>query len=180
MEEWRNIQGYDGLYKVSRHGEVKSVDREIIRSDGKIKHFKSVVLKQFKNNNGYLLVVLSKNGVEKQYLVHRLVAEAFIPNPHNLPQVNHKDENKLNNCVDNLEWMDAKTNSNYGTGIERRITKISKAVLQFTITGDYVAEYKSTREAQRKTGIDHGDIGKCCNGKQTTPGGFIWRYKYSA
>lgn len=109
MEEiWKDIKGYEGLYQVSNYGRVKS-----------FKHNKEKLRKEVKDNMGYLIVNLSKNGNKKIYKIHRLVAEAFLQNPNNYPQVNHKDENKINNRADNLEWCTAKYNSNYGTRNER-------------------------------------------------------------
>ena len=119
-EIWCPIRGYEGIYEVSDQGRVKSIG-----------YGKERILRPVRNNNGYLLVGLRKNREQKWYLVHRLVAQAFIPNPDNLPQVNHKDENKTNNSVQNLEWCDRKYNCNYGT----RNQRISKPVLQFTKDG---------------------------------------------
>ena len=93
MEQWRDIEGFDGLYQVSNQGRVKS-----------LKYGKEKILKGVKSCNGYLTVGLCKDGKEVRKYIHRLVAEAFLPNPQNLPQVNHKDEDKTNNCVENLEW----------------------------------------------------------------------------
>ena len=107
-EYWKSVVGYEGLYMVSNWGRVKS-----------IKFGKERILKPVTNSSGYLLVGLYKNNIEKKYSVHRLVAEAFIPNPYNLPQVNHKDENKQNNVVSNLEWCTHEYNNTYGTRIER-------------------------------------------------------------
>lgn len=105
MEEiWRDIEGYDGLYVINKSGEIKRV----------YKNKKEKILRTHKNNRGYVIVTLSKDSKIKKYKVHRLVAKAFIDNPNNLPQVNHKDENKENNCVENLEWCDNKYNNNYG------------------------------------------------------------------
>lgn len=120
IEEWREIEGYEGLYQVSNLGRVKSLFRVVIRSNGKPNTVNEKILK-YGMNRGYCAVVLCKNGKRKMYKVHRLVAMAFLSNPHNLPEVNHKDENKKNNCVDNLEWCTPKYNTNYGTCIERRI-----------------------------------------------------------
>ena len=114
MEEWKDIKGYEGRYQVSNLGRVKSLNynrtnREKILSLNK------------HNKNGYYSVQLSKSNVCKRFLVHRLVAESFIDNPNNYKEVNHKDENKSNNCVSNLEWCDRKYNVNYGTTKERMI-----------------------------------------------------------
>lgn len=122
MEEWRSIQGYEGLYEVSSYGRVKSLER-YKSNNGGIQLLKEKILRPHNTKKGYLTVQLRN----KRFTVHRLVAQAFIPNPDNLPQVNHKDEDKTNNNVTNLEWCTAKYNSNYGTAIERMInTKIEK------------------------------------------------------
>ena len=118
MEEWKAIAGYEGLYEVSNLGRIKSLSR--IDSRGYKRNEK--ILKLNKDSGGYLKVSLYKNGKPKQYNVHRLVAIAFIPNPDNLPEVNHKDENRINNYVDNLEWCNRKYNCNYGA----RNSKISE------------------------------------------------------
>lgn len=114
-EVYKSISGYEGLYQVSNMGNIKSLDRE--NNIGK--HVTSKILKQTQTKDGYMRVQLSKSGITKSFRVHRLVAQAFTPNLDNLPQVNHKDENKENNCVDNLEWCTAEYNTNYGTRNER-------------------------------------------------------------
>lgn len=117
-EIWKDIKGYKGYYQVSNLGRVKSLDRYSIDRRGG-KHFlKGIILTPYLCK-GYLRICLHVNGKQKQLAVHRLVAEAFIPNPNNYPQINHKDENKTNNTVDNLEWCTAKYNNNYGTRLER-------------------------------------------------------------
>lgn len=179
MEEWKSIIGFEGLYEVSNLGRVRSL------WDGRHQTHRTKILKPIKMNSGYLCVGLHKNGEEKKFLVHRLVAEAFIPNPLNKPQVNHKTEDKTQNSVDCLEWCTNEYNQNYGTRNERvskaRInnSKISKPVLQLTKNGELVAEYPSTREAERQTVIDPSSISKCCNGKQNSAGGYVWKYKLS-
>ena len=117
MEEWRAVPGYEGLYEVSNIGNVRNVRR-------------NTLLRLQKTNKGYIRVSLCKNGIQTGFQVHRLVAQAFIPNPNNLPQVNHRDENPSNNNVDNLEWCTAKYNINYGTARIRSInTKIKNGYI---------------------------------------------------
>ena len=121
MEEiWKDISGYEGLYQISNLGNVKSLNYS--------RTGKERILKPGTDKDGYLLVTLYKNRNKRPFKIHRLVAKAFIPNPDNKSDVNHKDENKTNNCVDNLEWMTRMENNNFGTRNER----ISKSVLQFT------------------------------------------------
>ena len=120
-EEWRPIEGYEGLYEISSYGKVRSLDRY----DNRNCFRKGKVLSPVKNKDGYLQVNLCCNGKYKMFLVHRLVAQAFILNPDNLPEINHKDENPGNNNVDNLEWCNRKYNINYGSRKDKeRDTKI--------------------------------------------------------
>ena len=120
-EIWRPVVGYEGLYEVSNIGRVRSLDRFYYRLH------KGKVLSPTKDRYGYLTVTLNCNGKSKTIKIHRLVAQAFLPNPDNLPQVNHKDEDKTNNNVDNLEWCTAKYNVNFGTRQERyRNTMLEK------------------------------------------------------
>ena len=101
---------------------------------------------------------------------------AFIPNPNDLPQVNHKDENKLNDCVSNLEWCDSKYNMNYGTAPQRRGEKKRIPVDQFTLDGEFVKRWSCTSAAEKEIGVDHSHIARCCKGKLKTTGGYIWKY----
>ncbi|MCI6614441.1 MAG: NUMOD4 domain-containing protein [Mollicutes bacterium] len=164
-EIWKDVIGYENLYKVSNWGRVKS-----------FRFGKERILKTFKNKDGYLQVGLWKNNKRKIFLVHRLVAQAFLDNPNNLPEVNHKDENKLNNVVSNLEWCDRTYNVNYGTAIERMIKTASKPVLQYTLDGKFVREWESTRECERN-GYNHGHVASCCRGKLKKYKDSIWKYK---
>ena len=194
MEIWRDVEGYEGLYQVSNYGRVKSLEREIVYKDGRKKMLQERILHIFLNELGYYHVMLSKNGTPKRYKVHRLVAKAFIPNPSNLPIINHKDENPKNNNTENLEWCDQKYNVNYGTAIERGKLKqqnrsdLSKRVAQFTLDEELVAEYNSASEVERiNPQFKASSITRCCRGGQilndkwqtiTTYKNFIWRYKY--
>lgn len=172
MEIFKEIEGYSGLYAVSNYGRVKSL------GNGNSNNSKERILKPAKNSDGYLVVGLYKEGKCKFYKIHRLVAQAFIPNPNNYPQVNHKDEDKTNNKVENLEWCTHFYNINYGTRnqkvAERHINnpKQSKQVLCLE-TGKI---YPSTHQVERELGFYQQDISKCCNGKLKTCGGYTWKY----
>lgn len=115
MERWEPVRGYVGIYEVSDDGRVRSLDRTAQGKDGRLMKFRGAQLTQILNSDGYLQVQLNRAGVRKTVKIHRLVAEAFIPNPLNLPEVNHKDESKINNAASNLEWCTHQYNSSYGT-----------------------------------------------------------------
>jgi hypothetical protein len=165
-EQWKYINEYDGLYMISNYGNVYSIPRKntkggLVRKDY---HF------------GYNRVTLCKDGKTKKFFVHRLVAQHFLPNPNNLPQVNHKDENKSNNRVDNLEWCTAKENCNYGKRNEKILHKRCKQIVQISKLLNKINFYNSAKDAEKQTGVQHQDIAKCCKGKRKTAGGFIWKY----
>ena len=167
VEIWKDIVGYEGLYKVSNLGNVMSFW-------GKKPH----LLRAGKSSNGYLQVDLTNHNKSiKNFLIHRLVAQAFIPNPQNLPFVNHKDENKKNNREDNLEFCTQQYNNIYGTRIERASKSKSKPVLQYDKNGIFINEYPSIKDAERHTGIYKENICSVCKGKLKTAGGYVWRYK---
>lgn len=173
MEEiWKDKKDYERLYQVSNLGRAKSLDRYVKGKGHSLQFKKGRILKPMKDPNGYLKVRLCN----KTFNLHHLVAETFIPNPNNYKEVNHKDENKTNNVVTNLEWCDRKYNQNYGTRIEKCSKKLSKTVLQYTLDGKFVREWKSTAECGRN-GYNHGNVAACCLGKQKTHKGFIWKYK---
>lgn len=167
MEEWRDIKGYEGLYQVSNYGRVKSLNYNKTNTEkiiGSIQNYSIVTLKG------------------KRKYVHRLVAEAFIPNPNNYPCVNHKDECKTNNYAENLEWCDYKYNDNYGTRNDRirnfarnRVDQ-SKIVYQYTLDGKLIAIYQSTRECGRQ-GFQQSNVQRCCNGEHKQHKGYRWSYE---
>ena len=159
-ETWKAIPGYEGLYEVSDLGRVRSLDYNRTR--------KTKIMKTRNDGRGYLQVQFYKDGISKKMKVHRLVADAFIPNPNNLETVNHKDEDKTNNTVSNLEWMSREDNNIYSKA--RQVQMLNKQ------TGELLAIFPSTHEAERVTGIYHSHISKCCNGKLKSSGGYIWRY----
>ena len=168
MEEWRNIKGYEGYYQVSNLGRVKSLNYNKTGKEG--------IMKSHDNGYGYLEVQLSKDGKVKHCRVNRLVAQAFLPNPDNLPEVNHKDEDKTNNCVENLEWCSKLYNINYGTGSKRSAEKRSKSVFSVDKESGLIMWWQSANEAGRVLGINQGHITMCCQGKLKSAGGHIWFY----
>lgn len=184
-EMWVDVLGYEGLYKVSNLGRVKSLDR--VSRDGRTRRGRIISTKE--NNRGYAQVHLCKNGSCKMKLLHRLVAEAFIQNPNNLPQVNHKDEDKSNNCAINLEWCTNLYNRRYGTGYQRSVDghdykKISdankKPVIQYDLKMNEICRWPSVLEAVKSVGKDHRSssyISRACSGKRNQAYGYVWRYE---
>lgn len=164
IEEWKDVVGYEGLYQVSNFGNIKSLFRYK-------RQLKPVV------RNGYESVKLCKNKNAKFVSVHRVVAEAFIPNPQKLPIVNHKDENKQNNCVENLEWCTNVYNINYGNAQEKKAQKFFRSVRKFSLEGEFLKEYPSIKAAAKETGLPHSSISFCCSGRYHTAGGYKWKYK---
>ena len=184
-EIWKDIKGYEGLYQVSNLGRVKSLSRMRCYGAAGYLMMPEKMLKEHPNKKGYLQVLLTdKEKNHKKFSIHRLVALHFIPNPDNLPQVNHKDEDKTNNRVDNLEWMSLRDNVRYGTGIQRRSITLRTVnakcpVYQYDMEGNLVGEYISAREAARQTGFFSTAITNCCNNKVgfRTHKGYRWSYE---
>ena len=190
VEVWKDYKNYEGLYQASNLGRMRSLDRWVSSKNGSMQFIKGRILKPVTGSNDYLKVNLYKNNKQKTYLVHRIIAEAFIEIPEELKQyigtaylqVNHKDENKQNNNVSNLEWCNSKYNCNFGTRNERVIAKntngkLSKPVLQYTLDGKFVREWPSAKQAEREGGFNHGHIAACCKGKKNKHHNFIWKYK---
>lgn len=177
MEEiWKTIPGYEGFYEASTRGRVRSLDR-IVNNLNKTDYRKQKIIKPHLVGGGYLELLLSKDGTKQHKLVHRLIAETFLPNPNMLPQVNHKDENKTNNCVENLEWCTAKYNMNYGTIKEQLGKNKRKPVFQLSKNGDIINTFNSLTEAAKLTGVCCRNICSVCFGKRVTAGGYKWKYK---
>lgn len=177
-EVWRSIKDYEGLYEVSNFGRVRNC------RTGR-------VLKPYPVSQGYLMVMLCKNGVRNVYLMHRLVGMAFpdlvgwtekaVGKPFDELQINHKDQNKENNCVENLEWCDGPYNANYGDRNERMAKtqtngKLSKIVYMYTLDSKLCGLWPSTKECGRH-GFNDGHISSCCIGIKKTHKGFKWSYE---
>ena len=167
-EVWKPVVGFEGLYEVSNKGRVRSVDRDIIRSDGKVQHKKGVVLKQFITNKGYPYVMVNKDYKQHLKTVHRLVAQTFIPNPNNCPVVNHKDEDKTNNCVENLEWCTQSHNMTWNDVHKRVAQKLKgkpskKRIPVIDLNTGVI--YSSRRKANEKLHISWNHIKSMCEGK---------------
>lgn len=166
-EIWKDIKGYEGLYQISSYGNVRSLPRQ---------KTKGGLLSKAKNGrNGYYFVNLYANGIGKRYFVHKLVAQAFIPNPKNKPQINHKNGNKLDNYATNLEWVTCKENIEHAY---RHQLHKTKQVIQVK-DNKIVKVYRNSLFASKKTGIIQSSIWYCLNGRQKTAGGFEWCYVHS-
>lgn len=171
IEIWKDIKGYESLYKISNLGNVKSLTRK--RNDRnqilKEKNMKIVIPK----NGGYPYVNLCKNGIAKNELMHRLLAENFLANDNNFPCVNHIDGNKQNNNLSNLEWCTYSHNNKEACrlGLNKGT---SKQVVQLTLDNEVLNIWKSGRAAEQYYGISH--VADCCNGKRKTCGGYKWKY----
>ena len=177
MEEiWKSVKGYEGFYEVSSLGRVRSVDRVDLRGWRR----KGKILKPCLGNCGYEIVNLCNT----LKLVHRLVAEAFIPNPNNLPVVNHKNEVKVDNRMENLEWCTYQYNATYND-VHLKATRHRITIEQVSLNGETIARFSSLKEAERVTGIPNSHISDVINAKivnsksrpaiRRTAGGFIWR-----
>ena len=182
-EVWRDIQGFEGVYQVSNFGRIRNIlflnggrDKKSPRCRKEIRILKTRIKK-----DGYCVVHLSCGKKDYHLRVHRLVAMAFIPNPDNLPQVNHKDEDKTNNCVDNLEWCTARYNYEYGTGQERAHNSHQKPILQLDKeTGGVIKKWSSATEAAICIKGDKcykGAISACARGERQSAYGYKWTFE---
>ena len=181
-DEWKHVVGYEGRYKVSSSGIIISIQRTVSNGPTTSRVVDGCTLSQQNNGKGYYTVNLSKNGRAKKEYVHRIVAKAFLDNPNSYKEVNHKDENKQNNSVSNLEWCTSSYNKRYGSFIERIITSRNKSkkggyekpVYKYDRNGSLLDEYKSIADASRKTGISEENIRSAIKGKSKSAHGFQW------
>lgn len=182
MEIWKNVIGFEGLYEVSNLGNIKSLGKG--KSTNSLTKLERIIILRVKNN-GYLQAKLSKDGIRSHLLAHRLVAKAFIPNPNNLPEVNHIDSDKQNNKLENLEWISSSGNQKYAFihGQQKVVRganhKQSIPVVQLSLNGDIIKEWASIKEIKREIGFNTFGIIKCCKkeNKYKTAYGFKWMYK---
>lgn len=171
-ETWRNIKGFEGLYQVSSEGRIASLPKT-----GSGGHKNTIYLTPNRDKDGYLTVILYKDSTRTPFKIHRLVAETFIPNTYNLPQVNHINEDKTDNNLYNLEWCTASYNSNYGNGKINRISNKQKAIYQLNQNKEFIREWSSAKEVEDSLGYNHSNITNCCKGKLKSAYGFKWIYK---
>lgn len=175
-EIWKDIKGFENLYQVSNLGRIKSLGN-------KSNHKRDIIMKQTLNYKGYLQLCLRKDNKSYHFVVHRLVAGAFIPNPDNLPQVNHISGIKTDNSVSNLEWCNNSYNQLHANKMglnKNRIKRVkevcNKSVAQLTLNGIEVNRFISLREASNKTGCSYKAMSLCALGKTKSSGGYIWKY----
>lgn len=170
MEEiWNEIPEFEGKYQASNFGRIKSLNY--------LRTGKEQILKLLNDKDGYLLVNLSKNGKVKTYKVHRLVWCSFNGKIPEGKQINHKDEDKTNNTLDNLELVTCKENINYGAHNERMAKAKSKPVFQYDLEGNLINKWCSTREVERELGFSQGNISKCCLDIYKQAYGYVWKYQ---
>mgnify|MGYP001071626227 FL=1 len=163
VETFVKIEGFE-KYEVSNLGKVRNIKS-------------SIVLKPWITKDGYLRHCLYKHNKRKNLLLHRIIATAFIDNPGKKPQVNHIDENKLNNDLSNLEWCTVRENAIHGTRVKRVAEKLSQKVIQLDLNDNVLTEFESMKQAEQKTGVLVKNISSCCNGKRKSAGGYKWRRK---
>lgn len=180
--KWKDIVGYENEYQINQFGEIRT-----LKDSPKLKKY-DVLKPQISKRNGYIYQMLYKNGKEKLLRVHRLVAMAFLPNPNNLPQVNHKDGNKQNNSVDNLEWCAQSDNMKhaYKNGLQIPSENQRKAIINTNKLkqkkvcqikdGEIINTFSGISEASRQTKISISCISRCCNLKRKSTNGYEWRF----
>lgn len=176
MEEiWKDVKEYEGLYQISNIGRIKALDKSV-KNRYSYKFMPSKLLKPYKNKLGYCYVCLYKNKKRKRYYIHRLVAENFIDNENKLKEINHKDENPSNNCVDNLEWCDRRYNCNYGNHNKKISKSKSKRIIQYDKDMNLIKIWTGINYASRETGYSISCIWRSCQGKTKKHRKYIWRY----
>ena len=179
-EEWKDIQGYEGLYQVSNCGRVKSHDRVVFQSNRygttTVHVYKGKILKECANPNGYIHVDLHKNGKVKRFLMHRLVAMHFLKRLNEQNVINHLDGNKFNNHVSNLEWCTQSHNIQYAYEHGTKIPPHMRQIAQCDMDGNIIKIWDSIADACRKVHVSSSNVAKACRGTRKHAGGFKWQY----
>lgn len=186
IEIWKDIEGYEGLYQISTLGRVKSLERLILRNNGRFQKIKERILKPSLDRKGYYFVVLKKDCKSLNHRIHRLIAQAFIPNPENKPCVDHIDTNTKNNNINNLRWCTHKENMNNTITKEKQIKIMTgkcgekhpraRKINQYTKNGILLKEWGSIADITRDLNLHQSSISNCCGGKYKSVGGYIWKY----
>ncbi|MDP4117688.1 MAG: NUMOD4 domain-containing protein [Bacillota bacterium] len=195
QETWKDVKGFGGRYQVSNYGRLRSLEMEVLCRNGKRRIVNGSTLKERINHkSGYVQYLLCMDGCKIYKYAHRLVAETFLANPENKPTINHKDENKRNNRIENLEWATYSENNTYNDGIKRRLIhtdikkrtekidykakaeKQKKPIIQFDLCGNKIKKWDGAIDAARILKIDKGALRQCLYGKTKTSGGYIWRF----
>jgi len=171
-ELWKDIPEYEGLYQVSNLGRVKALER-YVKNHSKMQKLNEKIKKNSIKKNGYASTILWKENKYCNVLIHRLVAEMFIPNPNNLPQVNHKDGNKQNNNVENLEWCSSEYNINHA--FDNSLINTRKKILQIK-NNKIIKIWGSILQIEKELGISNSNIVSVCKGKRKSARGYQWRY----
>lgn len=181
-EEWRDVVGYEGLYKVSNMGRVKMLPRNVLANKSQ-RIIPEHIIKQIETQKGYLSVDLWNMNNRKRFMVHRLVLNAFNGKNSDKKECNHKNENRKDNIYTNLEWISHKENINYGSRTEKQKvaminhSRMSKPIVQYDLNGRFIAEYPSMRQAARELCFDMSNIKDCCKGRYKSTHGFVFKYK---
>ena len=180
VEIWQDVKGFEGFYQVSNLGRIKSLDRIIQqhhRNQRNVEHiYKGKILKGNINKNGYIIVDLHKKGKIKKFLLHRLIAETFIPKVKGKNIINHKDNNPTNNQVNNLEWCTQSENIKYAYEFGNKKAPHQKRIIQFDRNNNFICEWESQTQIERVLGIKQANISKVCLGKRSQAGGYLWEY----
>ena len=175
-EIWKDIKEYEGLYQISNLGNIKSVNKK----DSLGRKVNGKMMKPIKRKDGYLDITLHKNGEAKHFLIHKIVAKTFIKNKNNYKEINHIDENKRNNNIDNLEWCDRSYNINYGKANKSRrkklLNKRGKKIAQLDNNKQIIKIFPSLMQTVRELKLNKSHLSQCCNGKRKTTGGYYWQY----
>lgn len=177
-EEWKDINRFENLYQISNLGRVKSLPKTVEYKDGRVFNYKEKIIVPHINSAGYLTIGLAKDKKKISKQIHRLVAEAFIPNPENKPCIDHINTNRIDNRIENLKWCTYKENVNNPITKERQITSRIKPVCQLSLDGQLIRKWDSAKEASIAFGCHITSISKVCREKAGTCKGYKWEYEY--